>query len=327
MSKSNLLWMIPDKPDNISTGRQRIATGLRDRGHTVTLTDSWRNALKTLLTNPPDVVMSTTAGGGFIGPVANARSVPLVVDYVDPILQMYYSSSPTTARIAVGLQHISHRCADGILYVYHGESLRINRYEKPIRKTTLGVDYDRFAYPSGESIKQAEQLLETLECDVSEYSVYIGGLGEIYNIKNLLESAEQHGFELVIAGTGTRREMVSKTARNNKNIHYLGVVDHAAIPGLLNNASCGLCLVDDPHTVKVLEYAASGLPIVHLKGRAEPVLPTQGVEFTTADPKQIAAAVDTVKGIETTSELEAYAHQHDYGRVIDDYGNMIETVQ
>lgn len=323
----DIIWLVPNKPENISTGRQRIADGLRERGFSVILTDDRKTALRKTVSEKPDVLMTTTAAGGLVGPPTKITGTKYVVDYVDPILQMYHSSNYVDARLATTLQHFAFTVADGILYVYEEESLRVNRFETPIQKTTLGVDYDKFANPVADSVRQANEVLQRCTNRIpNDFAIYIGGLESIYNIDALIQSAEDHGFELVIAGTGEYSGLVSDAAVRSGNIHYLGVIEHELIPGLLSKANCGICLVDDPHTVKVLEYGAAGLPIVHLEGRAEPVLPNSGVHFTSDESDEIARTVDSANKTTDTTQLQDYAQRHDYERVIDDYESVLETV-
>jgi len=158
--------------------------------------------------------------------------------------------------------------------------------------------------------------------DYDEFAVYIGGLEPLYNIKTMVQAAKR-GFNLVIAGIGSEKERVRQAAEKNANIQHLRCVDHDIVPGLLDLADCGICLVDDPHTVKTLEYGAAGLPFVHAKGRAEGHVPSQGVEFVTIDPDQIADAVERAP-LQDTDRLKRWAADHDFETVVDDYEEMIK---
>jgi len=322
--KADVLWVVPDKPDNISTGRQRIAAGLRDRGHAVQLVADRRDAI-TAARQGFDAVLSTTPFGGLVGPLAKRNGSKYVVDYVDPITQLFASSGYVNATAGYGLQHAAFRAADGILYVYDEERHRVENRGVPVRKTTLGVDYSRFADPAGTVEDRAAAVLDSAGVE-GDFAVYIGGLEPIYNIEAMLSAFEHTDAPLVIAGTGSKRAAVEAAARTHENITSLGLIDHEIVPGVLSKASAGLCLVDDPHTVKVLEYGAAGVPVVQLQGRARAELPRDSVHWCNTDPADIAHAVDDALAARPSAELDGYARQHDYQQVITDYENMIREV-
>lgn len=331
---SDILWLVPEKPDNISTGRKRIAEGLRDRGHDVTLLDDRREHAREQYRNGFDVLMSTTAAGGLFGPPAKLlQGKAVVVDHVDPIRQMYMTSPRRTAALAQTLHAVSFRSADGILYVYDEEEERVTGHGATVQQTSLGVDYDRFAEtPSSESLAHVEALLTDHDVEPG-YGVYIGGLEPIYHIDQMLEAAERGGWPLVIAGTGYDDDRATEAADRCENITHLGIVDNEHVPALLHYAGAGICLVDDPHTVKVLEYCAAGLPVAHIAGQAMRTLPTEAVHWV----PQLRDGRPDVDGItqavraafddgEHIDQLRAHATQHDYQRVIDQYDGMIREV-
>jgi len=326
---TELLWNVPNKPDNISTGRNRITSGLERRGYDVTVTADRKDAAKQIIAGKPDVVVSTTAAGGVLVQLCKVRRIPYIMDYVDPVTQMYRSSDRKTAMLAHGLRTAEMYLADAIVCVYDEEVKRIPRW-KDVHRTTLGVDYDRFADPKQNVVRQACDLLD--ECDIPNgYTIYTGGLEPIYRLPAALRAAADDGWEFVIAGTGSEKAMVQSYARDYENIHYLGVVDHGIVPGLLRFAGVGLCLVDDPHTVKTLEYAASGIPIVQADGRARGKLPETGVYWTkplsgSLLPTDVTAAVYAARRTGAAPTLRKWAKNHDYEDVITDYERAIEGV-
>ncbi len=314
----SILWVTPDKPDNISTGRARIADGLRDRGHEVTQIADRKEALTAARDNY-DVCISTTAWGGVVGPVAKTTGAAYVVDYVDPVTQLYRSAGTPMGVIGHALHTAAFAAADTVLHVYDSERGRVRLFADDIRRTTLGVDYDRFASPDMATLDAGGVLLD--EAGVTgDFAVYIGGLTELYNIREMVDAFRHTDHQLVVAGTGSQQDIVEFAAQTYANVTYLGVVDHEIIPGILHHASAGICLVDDPHTVKVLEYAAAGLPVVHARGRAEGILPDQTF-WTGTTPHEIAEQVELAMDSGTTPALayDEYARAHDYQRVIDDY--------
>jgi len=324
-NNSQILWLAPDKPENLSIGRARISQGLRDRGYTVNYEPRRLEHVKTQLTADYDVLIGTTSLAGILGMGTGLNGKTFIVDHVDPIRQMYRTAGSTKARLVETLQDVAFRLADGILYVYDEESERVYQSDAHVSQTTLGVDYDRFQNPSGESRDYIAKRLA--DYDVSgRFAVYLGGLEEIYNIPELLQSAKQDGYQLVIAGQGKYEKECWQASARHENIHYIGSIPHEHVPALLEKASAGISLVDDPHTVKVLEYGAAELPTVHIEGRAEGILPDAGLEWTALDPSEIGASVRVGYNYGDPSGLEEYAKNRRWSDVVDQYQRVIEAV-
>lgn len=331
---TRVLWLVPNKPDNISTGRQRIAQGLRNRGHTVTLRQDRKTHAKTQSRLDFDVLMASSAAGGLFGPPARLfQRTPFIMDHVDPIRQMYVTANRRNAWLAHALQFVGFRVADGIFYVYDEERPRFDGLSARVEQTTLGVDYDRFAdTPSAFSLAAVEAQLDAAGIEPG-FATYIGGLEPIYHVPELLHAAARGGWPLVLAGTGHYDDKARRYADAHTNIAHLGVLDHAHIPALLHYAGAGVCLVDDPHTVKVLEYAAAGLPVVHVAGRAMRTLPTGAVHWVAQDrdgvpipgeiTRAVRAAFDDGDGF---AALREHAEAHDYAGVVAQYDRMVREV-
>jgi len=320
---TEILWLTPDKPENLSIGRRRIADGLKDKGYTITCEPRRLEHAKTQLTSSYDVLLGTTSLAGIMGMESVIRDKAFVVDHVDPISQLYRTADYKTARLVETLQDIAFRLADGILYVYDEEVDRLTGTSATVQQTTLGVDYERFQNPTSESVEYVTDALSQAGVN-NQFATYIGGLEEIYNIPDLLQSAVIGGYDLVIAGQGKYETECWKATAQYENIHYLGSLPHEHIPALLHHAGAGISLVDDPHTVKVLEYAAGGLPVVHLQGRAENVLPTGDVEWVRSDPYDIARGVKAAMAEQGT--LQNYAKDRRWSDVVDEYDEMIQAV-
>lgn len=318
-------WLIPDKPDNISTGRNRIADGLEARGIDVIRRVDRRRQFRRQFRDWErfDVFMASSAAGGLFGPPAKLlQRRAFIMDHVDPIRQMYRTASRRKAHLANALQWAGFLTADGVLYVYDEEERRVRVNGARVEQTTLGVDYGRFQHP-----EKDEQLVNRLRSLGTEpgCAVYIGGLEPIYNIETMIRAAGRTDRDLVIAGCGSKENMVRTAAETTESIQYLGVVDHDRIPTLLGYAGVGICLVDDPHTVKTLEYAAAGLHIVHIQGRAQGVVPDSGVTWVPTDHAVIADAIDH-PGRMNSGKLRSWAADHDYEQVVDQYERMVRAV-
>jgi len=322
---ADILWLVPDKPENISTGRQRIASGLEALGYGIVQEPRELAHVATQARAKYDAVIGTTSAGGILTVASRLRDTPVIIDHVDPVSQTYETSGQLAALCIHALENLAFRLADGVMYVYEGEAERVMRRADRWGKTRLGVDYGRFAAPSGTAQDKAHVMLSSHGVTPG-YALYVGGLEPIYNIEPMCEAFEYTDTDLVIAGTGSQQDVVERYADDLNNVTYLGVVDHATVPGLMHPAGVGLSLVDDPQTVKVLEYAAAGLPIVHAEGRARGELPGC-VKYTRVHPREIAAVVDHAKGREIdTAQLQAYAEQHDYERIITEYDTAIQHV-
>lgn len=317
----HILWVVPDKPDNISTGRQRIAHGLRERGHTVRLVDGRTEALAEAR-EAYDVVIGTTAWLGAVAPLTDAQ---VIVDYVDPIDQLRRSCGRLERTAAYALHQTALRLADGVLYVYDRVEPDLAGLGVPKDQTSLGVDYERFAEPSGKAEDTAAATLSAAGV-TGEFAVYIGGLEPTYRIETMLDAFDHVDTQLVVAGTGSKRALVESRARKRDNITYLGVIDHEIVPGVLAQASAGICLVDDPHTVKVLEYAAAGVPVVHIQGNAEQRFDRERLYWCRDHPESVADAITEALDYRTAAFMRQFAKDHDYSNVIDDYNRMIQRV-
>ncbi len=327
MSGKKILWLTPDKPDSISVGRQRIATHIQDSGHAVVLRGTTRSTVAQTLSDGGDfdVIIGTTRAGAIAGAVASqVYSVPLLVDHIDPIRQFRQTDGKITATVVNHLENVTFRVADHVVYVYSEEASRVKKYATTSTQTTLGVDYERFCNPSSEAISTARDRIGN---STDQIVVYIGGLEPMYSIEPMLKSIDHlDGFRLIVIGTGTLESQVEEAAKNSDSIQFLGTVPHEHIPGYLHHSDAGLSLVDDPHTLKVLEYGAAGLPVVQLKGRAEARFGGL-LEYTTASPADIASAIKRATVSESGPALQRYVRQFDWEHVAAVYVDLISEFE
>lgn len=324
----SVLWLTPDKPADISVGRQRIADHLSSEGVGVTVRGTTpKTVLRSLRERERyDVVVGTTRAGAIAGAFLKlATGTPLVVDHVDPIRQFEETNPRWLAEIVRRLENAAFRVADHVLYVYAEERARVNRLASAT-KTDLGVEFDRFATPSPEALSRAES---SLDADGAErVAIYVGGLEPIYRIRELLAAAtalEDDGWTLVVLGTGSLSDLVERTAATRENVVFPGTVPHEDVPGYLHAADVGVCLVDDPHTLKVLEYGAAGLPTVQVRGRAEDRFDGL-VEFCDPTPEGIARAVERAAGTDP-DPLRSFARGFDWAEIAETYKKVITIVK
>lgn len=317
----HILWHTPDKPDSISSGRERIADQLRSRGATVTVRGTTPSTIRTSLAERDryDALVGTTRSGALLGMALRlAGDMPFVVDHVDPIRQFYETCSSRAVATAVEYgELLAMRLADETLFVYDEEHARVRRRASNATQTRLPIKYDQFASPSDATIDGAESLMP----DADNVAVYIGGLEPCYNLDELYDAIDRlDDWELLILGTGSLEADVQSVSDERDDVHYEGSVPHDAIPGVLHRADAGVSLVDDPHTLKVLEYLAAGLPAVQVGGHADTPL-GEYVTKCTLQPESIADALRSARVFDDGRE---FARQHAVEAVAADYTAAIE---
>ncbi len=322
-----VLWLAPDKPDDISVGRERIAAHLRHRGIRVTIRGTTtRTVVQTVRDQwDYDAIVGTTRAGALAGSTLRYHlDCPLVVDHVDPIAQFVTTHSRLSAIPVRRLENIAFRLSSHTLYVYEEERERVCRRTE-CTKTTLGVDYDRFATPDPDILSDVREALS--EYDLADnVAVYVGGLEPLYNIEPLLASVDHlSDWSLLVLGTGSLHDSVRKRAENDPSVVFPGTVPHETVPGYLHQADVGLSLVDDPYTLKVLEYGAAGLPPVVLSGRARSRFGGL-VTYSDADPRAIADNISRAAERTDGAALQQYVSQFDWGSVADDYEQVLREV-
>ena len=293
----SVLWLTPDKPDDISVGRSRIADRLDADGIAVDVRGTTLSTVRAALAERDqfDVVVGTTRSGAIAGTLLSALSdAPLIVDHVDPIRQMAERQSPWLAAAVRLFENLAFWRSERTLYVYDEERPRVDRYANASWPTELGVDYERIAEPDPEIVAAARERLVEYGADPEEsnLAIYVGGLEPIYHVEELLESvAHLDDWRLVVLGAGTLEDTVERAAQERDDVVFPGSVPHEQIPGFLALADVGVSLVDDPWTLKVLEYGAAGLPTVHLDGRT-PDRFGDRLEYCEAEPADIARAIE-----------------------------------
>jgi glycosyltransferase involved in cell wall biosynthesis len=324
---TRVLWLTPDKPADISVGRRRIADHLEQSGFEVTLRGTTARVVFRSLRERDryDVVVGTTRIGAIAGiAVQFAGGPPLIVDHIDPIRQFALNNSaPLTWAVRVA-ETVAFRLSAATLFVYEEERPRVERQAPRAIRTALGVEYDRFASPAPAVIEQARmRLAGTIN---GRIAVYVGGLEPIYNVETMLDAIDfLEGWDLLIIGTGSLVDEVEQRAADRSCVHYIGTVPHEEIPGYLAAADVGVSLVDDPHTLKVLEYGAAGLPTVQLEGYARRRFGDR-VEYCEDDPTSVAAAIERAVDRDP-SPLREMAASFDWSAIAETYASVITSVK
>lgn len=339
-----ILWLSPNKPENISVGRQIIAQKLQNRGHNITLWSTTFRSFRDIINENPDIIIGTTSLGSFVGTWAKLiRRVPFVVDHIDPTSQLERSeriglqkaglkrklynlkSSTITKAVSFG-ESIAFRIADHVMVAYEEELCRVSQYNSSVTKTDLGVDYDCFANPDPKVINDVKTRVEKYVDTEEKILIYVGGLEPSYRIELLLNTMiNLHEWHLLILGDGSLREIVEKKSTEAKNIHYMETVPYEEVPGYLYHADVGISLVDDRNTLKLLEYGAAGLPVVSIEGDAEKQFAGL-VTFCSDSPDDVARAVRKRQEIGPSEELQILSKQRDWDYITDDYELALERI-
>ena len=320
----SVLWFTPDKPEQISVGRRMIARHLRTEGFEVDLRGTTPETVARSARSAAsrDVLVGTTRAGAFAATaLAKLHGLPLVVDHVDPIRQ-FETTHPRWLSAPVRVaENAAFRLADHVLYVYEEERERVER-RSDATKTALGLEYDRFASPDPDAVERARDALDARGVD-GPVAIYVGGLEPIYGIETLLDAvAKLEEWTLVVLGTGSLDEAVERADRRRDDVEHLGVVPHEAVPGYLRVADVGVSLVDDPHTLKVLEYAAAGLAVVQAAGRAEERF-GDAVTYCQPTPDAVAAAIERAGERGPSDEFREFVRQFDWARIADTYASVL----
>lgn len=324
---TDVLWLRPPKGDYLSVGRHRIADELNVRGYSVTVRDVTRATAREVLRDGPqaDVVVGTTRAGALIGAFVKLRfGTPLVIDHIDPIRQFHASAPPWLSVPVHCAESLAFRLADHVCWVTEDDSPRVKRWGRSVTRTTLGVPFERFAEPPESVVEKANRRLSDYDLE-NRLAIYVGGLEPVYNIDALLDGVEHaEGWSLLVIGDGTQAENVREAAESRSDVIYPGVVPHEDVPGYLRLADVAVNLADE-RTVKVIEYAAAGLPVVHARGRAADRF-GELVRHTTLEPRRIANALDDAVSRPRThiEEMQQYSKRRDWGEVANVYELAIQ---
>lgn len=320
----HVLWYRPDKPDDVSVGRHRIAAVLRERGHRVDVRNATVADFRSVLRERPDVVVGTTRLGAFVGAWKRLlHGTPLVVDHIDPIDQLGREHNrATVAAVAVG-EALAFRLAAHVMVVYERELPRVRRHANAVTHTRLGVDFDRFADPDDAVLRRAADRLDGVVDPDANLVTYVGGLEPEYNL-DVAVAAMDHldGWQLLILGDGSDRGLVERAAAERDDVVYPGTVPHEEMPGILAAADVGICLLDDPNTLKLLEYAAAGLPAVNLDGAARERFGDL-VEYCSLDPADVARAVRSAAANAPVEAFRSFAADHGWDAIATEYERVL----
>ena len=326
-----IIWVKPLKEKNISIGRKRIADRIEEKGNYKVEVKSGidLNTLKLLLFGGYDCLIGTTRIGAVAGLIARMRGKKVIIDHVDPIEQFRVTDGKLKGKLVELVENLAFRFSDAVLITNEEDEERVNKRAKKVIKSNLGVEFENFARPSKESIEKAKDILKANGVGVhSNYPLvtYVGGLEEIYNIDKLVLAMKfLKDWELVIIGRGSSEsELRDITATEDiNNVYFLGSIDPSVIPGILHFSDVCITLCETPRQVKILEYAASGKPVVAPKKVKEKFCQVQATDLA---PSEIASNIK--KAVEMPKlelvEFQKEIQEHDYKRIAILYESAIK---
>lgn len=324
-----VLWFAQNRPENISVGRELLADYLRSDGLAVTQVATDLRAIVDGLRHVReyDVVIGTTRAGALAGlVVSTVGRLPFVVDQIDPFSQFAWKVPGVVAWTVLRLENLAIRAADHVLWVYESEFPRIEARADSTARTGFGVEFDRFHDPDPAAVEAARDRLEALDL-ADDVLLYVGGLELPYHVHELIEAMDHlEGWSLVVLGAGSLEDDVREAHRTRDDVEFLGTVPYEEVAGYYHCADVGISLVDDARTLKVLEYMAAGLPVVHLDGEARERF-GDVLFYCDRDPRTVAEAVRAAA--DATPDEERYrsiASENSWRRIADDYRDAVRTV-
>jgi len=159
----------------------------------------------------------------------------------------------------------------------------------------LGIELDKWPVPS---IARPESPFGV---------VYIGSLGESYDLDTVLVAASElrsfEGIHFTIMGDGSKREHLLNLAKRLglENVEFTGWLAYEEMIGVLQSSHLGLnpivpeSMISWPN--KVFDYLAAGLPVVSsVKGELAELIEEEGVglSYEALDGHSLANAILTV---------------------------------
>lgn len=331
--KTNILWLRPTKPDNISVGRERVAEHLNKKEYNIDIQDASGfdaiRAIATGINSKYDIIIGTVRMGLYVGYIlSNIIKKPLIGDVTDPISQIDHLPSPIY-QIISKFEYFVLNAADETIFVYKSSYEKAKRQGINGKKVENAVDYDQFNDPDSEIVDTAVNEVRQAGIDDRPIVVYIGGLTPVYNVKSILKTAKQlDTVQFLFIGDGILNETVKSTASVTENVYALGTYEHKLIPGFLAIADVGLCLVDAEQPLKVLEYGAAGLPVVAITGELEERFSDEELWFIDSTD-DLAGAVSTLVADRDLAQqygtnLNQRAKKTQWSRIATEYKDAID---
>lgn len=334
MDEISLLWLRPSTGDNVSVRRERIAEKLRERGHTIDIVDTSGldaiGAIKRALVGNYDIIAGNVRIGLYLGyPLARLLRTKFLGDVSDPIYQI--SDLPTPLyRLLEHYEWFALKHADATVFVYQSSYEEANKRGIDGVRLPNAVDYELFDDPPDASVRKAEQELVSAGVNLKKpIGMYIGSLNDRYNIIEIANAA-QHvpDWEFVFIGDGARRDAIDAKADKFENIHSLGQYEYELIPGFLQYARAGFCLVDAEQPLKLKEYGAAGVPIIACPGELSAYYTSDQLLFVEPESHSIANALeglgDNIKYNQYITAGQEIGKNWSWAEIAEEYSNVCQ---
>ena len=304
-----VLWLRPSKGENISVRRERIASELRSRGYDIDIVNTSSldavGAIREAISGDYDIIAGNVRIGLYIGfPLARLLRTPFLGDVSDPITDIDYLPEPLFWFFQWYEWQVLKR-SDAAVFVYESTYRKaLERGIEDAHRLPNAVDYDAFADPDSQAVREAGELLEREGVDLrNPVAIYIGVFSPRYEIETMLATAEERSdWEFVFVGEGTLETAVQRAAENSDNVYYPGAFEYRLMPGFLSYAQVGFCFKDAEQPLKLKEYGAAGLPIVARPGELSRFHGDDELIFVKPEP---AAIAETLTTLQEDEELRA----------------------
>ncbi|MGQ4554930.1 glycosyltransferase [Halobellus sp. GM3] len=195
------------------------------------------------------------------------------------------------------------------------------------------VNYEMFSDPSTDVVDFARHELEAAGVELgSPIAIYPGSFSSVYHITETLAAAEiAEDWEFVFIGERAQQDAVEEAAERKSNVYYPGSYAHDRVPGFLQHADVGFCLVNIERPLKILEYGAAGLPVLGMPGDLQKEFSEDQIWFVEPTPKEIAGGLKRIqnnpdKANQRCENLRKTASENSWSAVADMYLEAIRKV-
>lgn len=296
-----VLWLQPSTGQNVSIRRDRIIEHLEKEGVEVTLQNTSGSdamtAVLEALRGDYDIIVGNVRIGLYVGHLLSIfLNKPFIGDVSDPISQISNLPNP--------LYEILYRYewwiltqADMAMFAESGSYKTAQDRGIDCILAKNAVNYELFSEQSPDIIDFARQELKAVGVDLnSPIAIYPGRFSSAYHITEILTAAEvAENWEFIFIGESAQQEAVKQASESKSNVYYPGSYAHDRVPGFLQHADVGLCLVDVERPLKILEYGASMLPVLGIPGNLQKEFSEDQIWFVEPTPKEIVSGLERIR--------------------------------
>lgn len=295
-----------------SVHMREAARALRARGHDVTVVCATLgegnpapdvgiasiDALDDVLADADAVLERYALSSGAARSASAARGIPLVLEVNAPIvLEAARYRGLTDVAGALAREREIFATADAAAVVSSALQVYVTARAPglEVRRVPNGVDVARFTAAAPSSLGLAAGTVAV---------GYVGGMRPWHGVADLVDAfAAVSGASLVIAGAGQEEAAVRERVERSRlgdRVVFLGALRHDEVPGVLAALDAGVAPYRPSHefyfsSLKVLEYMAAGLPVVHPSiGDLPSTVGTAGIAYEAGDNGALSKALQRV---------------------------------